>query len=251
MKHLAAALLSLVLIFTTIACSPAESSDANTENAENNGTTFTTEANDIDVNKELETEDLFKQEIYNSVSSLISSDILHDEEYYSTYNFTDDGTLFFFQFYIFGNQRRLIYLLKSIDNGKTWESEDIHSTPCMYWREHIICAKMLNESIGLISGRLFATDNNFSERTYITTNGGQDWTQIVLPATPPYLSEESALSTYLDGEAYDLTCKNGAYDLYVRITDYDPDLDNWYYRYFCYSSTDLSNWTFVESTKNS
>ena len=242
MKRLAAVFLLLSLIFTVTACSQAESSDADSEGTEDNGTAFTTEANDADLNEETQNEVLSKQQIYNSVSSFIS-DIPYNSELYSTYNFTDEGTLFFFQFYIFGTERRLICLLKSSDGGNTWDPQNIQSAPSMSWREHIVCAKMLDESVGIVSGRLHATDNNFSERTYITTNGGRDWTQIVLPTIPPYLNEESALlSNYLDGEAYDLTYENGVYYLHVRVSA--PE----HYHYFCCSSTNLVNWTYVEST---
>lgn len=247
MKRLAAILLALALIFTATACSQASLSDANSESTEDNSTSFTTETNDVGVNEETQNEVLSKQQIYNSVSSFIS-DIPYNSELYSTYNFTDEGTLFFFQFYIFGNERRLIYLLKSCDGGKTWYFQDIQSAPSMYWREEIICAKMLDESVGIISGRLHATDNNFSERTYITTNGGKNWTQIVLPVTPPYLNEESTLlSNYLNGEAYDLIQENGVYYLHIRARSCHPDLGPGYVCYFRYSSTDLVNWTHVNS----
>ena len=249
MKRIAAILLVPALSLTIVSCSQTNLSDSNSENTENNSTSFTTETDDVDVSEETENEILSKKEIYSSVSSFIS-DIPYNSEYYSTYNITDEGTIFFFQFYIFGTQRHLIYLLKSCDGGKTWYFQNIQSTPSMGWREQIICAKMLDERIGIISGHLHATDNNFSERTYITTNGGKDWTQVVLPATPPYLNEKSALlSNYLDGEAYDLTHENGIYYLHVKCRYYDPVLDEGVNVYFCYSSKDLLNWTFVESTK--
>lgn len=244
MKRIAATFLLLTLIFTTTACSLIASSDTNSKNTENNSTDFTTETNDFVINGETENEVLSKQEIYSSVSSFVS-DIPYDSELYSTYNFTDEGTLFFFQFYIFGTERRLFYLLSSHDGGKTWYFQDIQSAPSMSWREQIICAKMLDESIGIISGTLHATDNNFSERTYITTNGGRDWTQIVLPSTPPYLNDKSTiLSNYLDGEAYDLTQENGVYYLHVKVSSNSGN-----YHYLRYSSTDLVNWTYVESAK--
>ena len=243
MKRLAAVFLLLSLIFTVTSCSQAESYDADSDGTEDNDTAFTTETNDADINEETENEVLSKQEIYNSVSSFMS-DIPYNSELYSTYNFTDEGTLFFFQFYIFGTERRLVCLLISWDGGNTWYPQDIKSAPYMSWREHIVCAKMLDESVGIISGGLHATDNNFSERTYITTNGGRDWTQVALPSTPPILKDESTtLSNYLDGAAYDLTQENGVYYLHVRVSA--PE----HYHYLCYSSTDLVNWTFVEYTK--
>ena len=244
MRRLTAALLSLALIFTTTACTHTELLDTNSENTESNCSDFTTERNDGGVNEESKNEALSKQKIYSSVSSFMSN-IPYDPEIYSTYNFTDENTIFFFQFYIFGNQRRLFYLLKSSNGGQTWYPQNVQSFPYMYWREHIICAKMLDESVVLISGRLFATDDNFSERTYITKNGGIDWTPIVLPSTPPYLNDEATLiSNYLDGEAYDLTQENGVYYLHVRVSD----LENYHYLRYC--STDLENWTYVGNENN-
>ena len=236
MKRLAAAFLLLAFVFTTTACSQAKPSDTDNENS----TSFTTESNDVVINEETENEALSKQEIYNSVSSFVS-DITYDSELYSIYNFTDDGTLYFFQFYIFGTERRLFYLLESHDGGKTWYPQNLQSAPSMGWREQIVCAKMLDEKVGIISGSLFATDNNFSERTYITTNGGRDWTQVVLPSTPPILKDESTtLSNYLDGAAYDLTQENGVYYLHVNVPAGSGN-----YHYLRYSSTDLVNWTHV------
>ncbi len=248
MKRFAATFLLLALIFTTTACSLIDPLAANSENTESNSTD-STETNDVVINGETEAEALSKQEVYDSVSSFMS-DIPYNSEFYSTYNFTDEGTIVFFQFYIFGTERRLVCLLISWDGGNTWYPQDIKSAPYMSWREHIVCAKMLDESVGIVSGGLHATDNNFSERTYITSNGGRDWTQVVLPATPPHLNEESdPLSNYLDGEAYDLTQENGVYYLHVRATYYDPDLNSGYRIHIRYSSTDLVNWTFVEYTK--
>ena len=241
MKRLAAAFLLLALIFTVAACAPIDHSAADGETTENNSTSFTSETNDVVINEETENEALSKQEIYNSVSSFVS-DITYDSELYSTYNFTDDGTLYFFQFYIFGTERRLFYLLESHDGGKTWYPQSIQSAPYMGWREQIVCAKMLDEKVGIISGSLFATDNNFSERTYITTNGGRDWTQVVLPSTPPSINDESTpISNYLDGTAYDLTQENGVYYLHVRVWVSED------YHYLRYSSTDLASWTYVGS----
>ena len=235
MKRFAIAFLLLTLILSATACSQASPSDTDNENS----TSFTSETNDVVINEDTENEALSKQEIYNSVSSFVS-DIPYDSELYSTYNFTDDGTLYFFQFYIFGTERRLFYLLESHDGGKTWYPQNLQSAPSISWREQIVCAKMLDEKVGIVSGSLFATDNNFSERTYITTNGGRDWTQVALPSTPPILKDESTtLSNYLDGAAYDLTQENGVYYLHVRVWVSED------YHNLRYSSTDLVNWTHV------
>ena len=236
MKRFAIAFLLLTLILSATACSQASPSDTDNENS----TSFTSETNDVVINEDTENEALSKQEIYNSVSSFVS-DIPYDSELYSTYNFTDDGTLYFFQFYIFGTERRLFYLLASHDGGKTWYPQNLQSAPSMSWREQIVCAKMLDEKVGIISGSLFATDNNFSERTYITTNRGRDWTQVALPSTPPSINDESTpISNYLDGTAYDLTHENGVYYLHVKVPAGSGN-----YHYLRYSSTDLVNWTHV------
>ena len=236
MKRFAIAFLLLTLILSATACSQASPSDTDNENS----TSFTSETNDVVINEDTENEALSKQEIYNSVSSFVS-DIPYDSELYSTYNFTDDGTLYFFQFYIFGTERRLFYLLESHDEGKTWYPQNLQSAPSMSWREQIVCAKMLDEKVGIISGSLFATDNNFSERTYITTNRGRDWTQVALPSTPPSINDESTpISNYLDGTAYDLTHENGVYYLHVKVPAGSGN-----YHYLRYSSTDLVNWTHV------
>ena len=230
MKRLAAAFLLLALIFTTTACSLATPSDTDIENS----TSITTKAISDD-----------KEEIYNSVSKLIDHDILHEEEYHRLYNFISETTGYFFQFKLFGSENRLIYLLKTEDGGKTWAAEDIQSAPSMGWRERITCAKMLDESVGIVSGSFWA-DANFSDHTYVTADGGKTWSKVVLPKDAPYVYSENSsnLVTYLEGEAYDLSQENGVYFLQVRAYTFDP---NSVLGYEClrFSSTDLKSWTYI------
>lgn len=222
MKRFATIFLLLALTFTINACSQTEPSDTNGEN--------TTEI--ISVNKE---------EIYDSVSSLISNDLLNDSELYSCYNFIGQNTGYFFQFDIIGNQNRLVHLLKTQDGGKTWVAQNVQNAPAMGFREYIIYSKMINENVGLVSGRYWA-DANFSDHTYITIDGGKNWTKVVLPKDSPYVYSEDSSDTvtYLEGEAYDLTYENGVYFLHIRAYTSEEV-------YSIYSSTDLVKWTYVDS----
>ena len=239
MKRLTAIILSMLLLFPLASCS------AESPNESSGESTSTT----IETNEHIDANAPTKQSIYDSVSSLISDDLLYNEEQYSTYNSTDGKTFFFFQFRLFGSENRLVYLLKSRDGGKTWDAQDIQGVPSMGSREHVACAEMLNESVGLISGKYWA-DANFSDHTYITVDGGKNWTKVVLPKDAPYVYSEDSSNTvtYFEGEAYDLTQENGVYFLHVRAYTFDPNSDTGY-ELLRFSSTDLASWTYVE-TKN-
>ena len=236
MKLLSTIILAIALTLTFASCSQASPSGTNNENAENNSAEHSTEIGGV-------FEEPSKQEIYNSVSSIIGDELLYDEELSSRYNFTDKNTGYFFQFDIINNQNKLVYLLKTQDGGKTWESQNIQSAPSIGWREYIICSKMINENVGLISGQYWA-DANFSDHTYITTDGGKNWTKVALPKDSPYVYSEDSSDTvtYLEGEACDLTYENGVYFLHVRAYTSEEV-------YPLYSSTDLVSWTYVGSGK--
>ena len=240
MKRLAATLLASALIFTITSCSQAVPSDTISETTENSSTELTTEINVV-------VEEPSKEEIHSSVASLIGNELLADEESRSYYNFTDKNTGYFFQFDIIGTQNHLAYLLKTQDGGKTWVAQSIQSAPSMGWKEHIACAKMLNESVGIVSGKYWA-DANFSKHTYVTVDGGKNWTTVALPKDAHYFYSEDSSDTvtYFEGEAYDLTQENGMYFLHVRAYTFDPNSDTGY-DCLCFSSTDLVNWTFIES----
>lgn len=266
MKRLAAIILSALILFSFAACdffndSPEESESSISTDGDESFTPNESESsistdsddtsNNIDDTTSPETDkstnkspELSKDDILDSVSTLIDHDILYEEEFPRCYNFISETTGYFFQFKFFGAENRLVYLLKTEDGGKTWAAQDIQIPSSMGWREHIVCAKMLDENVGLISG-LYGPDENFSNRTYITTDKGKTWTKIILPKDAPHVisKRSSDLATYLEGEAYDLTQENGVYYLHVRVSA--PE----HYHYLRYSSTDLVNWTFVEYTK--
>ena len=236
MKRLAAVILFALFLFAFAACDMSNSIGESSNHETDSATSTLSE--------------LSEDDIVNSVSPLIDHSILYEDEFPRSYNFINETTGYFFQFKFFGPENRLVYLLKTEDGGKTWAAQDIQIPTSMGWREHIVCAKMLDENVGLISG-LYGPDENFSNRTYITTDKGKTWTKIILPKDAPHVisKRSSDLATYLEGEAYDLTQENGVYYLHVRATYYDPDLNSGYRIHIRYSSTDLVNWTFVGYTK--
>ena len=159
------------------------------------------------------------------------------------YSFIDQNTGYIFRCGADGMSMTLQEFLKTEDGGKTWLAQTVEKAPSLHWREWVICAKMLSEDVGFISGGHRA-DDNLSRRTYITTDGGKNWEQVVLPKDGPYVisSDSSENSTYMASiEAYDLLYKNGTYILYLRHAT--PDSDEMPIQY---ASTDLKNWTAIE-----
>lgn len=163
------------------------------------------------------------------------------------YSFIDQNTGYIFRCGADGMSMTLQEFLKTEDGGKTWVAQLVEKAPSMDWREWVICAKMLSEEVGFISGGHRA-DDNLSRRTYITTDGGKNWVQVVLPKDGPYVtsSDSSENSTYMASiEAYDLIYKNGRYELYFRwAQNVMPDQEEHLVTYW---STDLNNWTAVEA----
>ena len=153
-------------------------------------------------------------------------------------NFIDEQIGYLF---LFDGPEELSTLLKTMDEGQTWELQLLENVPAFRWNDHIICAKMINEKIGFISAGHRA-DDNFSKRTYVTIDGGKNWVQIVLPPNDFFTKGDSnEYTTYIaSGEAYDLLCEDGQYILYLRQR-LDSD-----FVYFKYSSIDLDTWSFVE-----
>ena len=245
MKRLAIIILSMLVLFSSAACSQADHVSETTESSSINKTVITTEHDKPESIEETTSSESQKQAILDAVSVLIDRDILYNEEFSRRYNFINEATGYFFQFKLFGSENRLEYLLKTENGGKTWSAQNIQATPNMGWRERIICAEMLDENVGFIFGQYWA-DANFSDHTYVTTDGGKTWTKIVLPKNSPYVySEDSSdLVTYLEGEAYDLTQENGVYYLHVRAYTFDPNSDSGY-ECLRFSSTDLKSWTYI------
>ena len=159
-------------------------------------------------------------------------------------NFIDEQTGYLFLFK--GNNRLmdldLTAMLKTTNGGETWIEQTLEVAPSVHIKENIICAKMLDENIGLIAGWHYA-DDNLSRKTYITTDGGETWNSIVLPPNDYYTwGDSSSQATYIaSGEAYDFIYKDGLYILCLRQRQEND------FVYFKYSSTDLATWSFVES----
>ena len=245
MKRLAIIILSTLILFSFVACSQADYVSETTDSSSINKIVTTTEHDNFESIEETPSDKSQRQAILDSVSALIDRDILYDEEFTRRYNFINETTGYFFQFKIFGTENRLEYLLKTEDGGKTWMEQNIQTPASMGWRERIVCAEMLDENVGFIFGNYWA-DENFSDHTYVTADGGKTWTKVVLPENSPYVNSErsSNLATYLEGEAYDMTREDEVYILHVRAINYDPSSDSRYY-YLSYSSTDLVNWTYI------
>ena len=141
-----------------------------------------------------------------------------------------------------GENNQLSKMVKTVDGGKTWETQKIENVPSFCWNDRIICAKMIDEKIGFISAGHRA-DDNFSKRTYITADGGENWNSIVLPPNDYYTRGDSnSQDTYIpSGEAYDFLYQDGLYILCLRQKREND------FVYFKYVSTDLTTWSFVES----
>ena len=155
------------------------------------------------------------------------------------YSFINQKVGYYFYF-VSGPHNQLLSFKKTTDGGKTWHSQPINAIPTIWHQERFICAKMLDENVGFISAGHYA-DDNVSKRTYISTDGGLNWEQVVLPPDDYYTKGDSGkISTYMwSGEAYDLVYENEQYVLYFRLKGEEPI-------YFQYSSTDLKTWTYVE-----
>ena len=125
--------------------------------------------------------------------------------------------------------------MKTNDGGQSWQPITVANPPVLNCKEKILCAKMINSEIGLISGRHYADDNKTSDRIYITTDGGVNWEKVELP-TDNRLFDAA--------EVYDFVYENREYYLCMRVKT-----DSGSYKYFEYSSTDLENWSFVDQGK--
>lgn len=163
-----------------------------------------------------------------------------DDEEGVFYNFINEDVGYFFVFRRYSSPKFKL-LLKTEDGGSSWAIQGFDCELDAFWRERIICAKMVNENVGLIAAGHHA-DDCFSRKTCITTDGGKTWKQIVLPPNDYYTKGDSGETvTYIAcGEAYDLLYESGKYVLCLRQRQ-DGD-----FVYFQYTSTDLQNWTLVK-----
>lgn len=142
-------------------------------------------------------------------------------------NFIDEKTGYLF---LLGSSPiELSHFFKTTDGGETWVEQPVETSPSIYRKEDIICAKMLDEQVGCIFGSHHANDD-LSSKTYVTADGGKTWHKV---------GSSIELGSI---EAYDFTYENGEYIIFLRTArglgaqKYSKQL----------VSTDLINWTFVE-----
>ncbi len=165
-----------------------------------------------------------------------------NDESYAFSNFITENIGYYFVFDSCPSTR-LQLLFKTEDGGNSWSVQGFDCGLNISWKEDILCAKMLDENVGIIAGKHYA-DDGFSRRTYLTADGGKTWVRVVLPPDDYYTKFDSnEYYTYIaSGEAYDLLYEDGQYILCLReILSEDPR-----YVYFQYVSTDLKTWKFVE-----
>ena len=148
-------------------------------------------------------------------------------------NFIDEKTGYLF---LLGgpNDIQLHHFFKTTDGGETWVEQPVETSPSIYWKEDIICAKMLDEQVGCIFGGHHANDD-LSSKTYVTADGGKTWHKV---------GSSIELGSV---EAYDFTYENGEYIIFLRTArglgaKKIP-------RYLV--STDLENWKLVIHPENS
>lgn len=143
-------------------------------------------------------------------------------------NFINEQTGYLFLFNEVNARFELTKMLKTTNGGETWIEQPVEVTPSIWWREEIICAKMVNENVGLIAGWYYS-DENFSRRTYITADGGLTWSgiQIQYPKNLDGLGGEEACDILYEDGQYILICKfrEDGSDIWVKYTS--TDLKTW------------------------
>lgn len=178
--------------------------------------------------------------VLSSLPELKEGHNLYADDIYVGFNFTSPQNGYFFAFDIIENtfDVQLDLFLKTNDGGQSWQPITIAKPPVLNRKEKILCAKMINSEIGLISGRHYADDNKTSDRIYITTDGGVNWEKVELPTN----------SCFDAAEVYDFVYENREYYLCFRVLRGDS-YENQRYEYFEYFSRDLKRWSPVERGK--
>ncbi len=130
---------------------------------------------------------------------------------------------------------KVAHLYKTQDGGKTWASVNCDSIPYISLRESLVLAKFVTEDIAIIAGRIWATDCNLHERTYITQDGGLTWNPILLPYP---LNGEWDYS-----EVVDMVLIDDCYYLTVKSSGNNrKEMQFW--------SKNLTNWMLVPNSEN-
>lgn len=154
-----------------------------------------------------------------------SADVLSDMtgKYPTFQNFVNDEIGYCF---IFDANYRLVLFLKTADGGVNWTPQGFDGEIKSSHYKNIICAKMLDESIGMISHRYIGDPEPY-EIAYLTADGGVTWNAIGVSS--PW---------YLYG-AYDLLYENGRYVLLCHASDENAPTP------VRYASVDLKTWELI------
>ena len=123
-------------------------------------------------------------------------------------------------------------ILKTNDGGNTWNSLAIEHFPLINLKNRICFSKMLNENIGIVSGRYWADDYDFCERTLLTIDGGLHWVNIAEMPQMYSLCQPEVTEFVQDGESYILTVRH-------KISETD-------YEYAKYKSLDMNAWVRID-----
>lgn len=188
----------------------------------------------------VKTKDEIIDSVLASLPELGKERNLYGDDVYVGHHFTSPQNGYFFAFGEVTNtfDIQLDVFLKTNDGGKSWQPISVAKPPILDRKERILCAKMINSEVGLISGCYYA-DDKFSDRAYITTDGGVNWEKVELP---PH-------SRLTDAEVYDFVYENREYYLCIRVSTGESYEDYYTYEYYEYSSVDLKNWTIVDRGK--
>lgn len=108
-----------------------------------------------------------------------------------------------------------------------WSSVLIQKAPVIPLKESPKFVKMINQNIGLISGRYYADDYSFCTRTLLTKDGGENWDQIAeLPKMDHYWPEDVTDFREENG-IYILTVSYHTDHGYETLEYYSDNLQDW------------------------
>ena len=159
------------------------------------------------------------------------ADIIYFNNLYCNFINSQVGYLFVFEEGIGGfasGHIQLKTILKTDDGGITWGSIKTDNSPLINWKNTICFSKIINDNIGIISGRYWADDYDFCKRTLLTTDCGLNWVNITrLPQ----------IDTLCGTEVTDFIQVDDAYILTIRHKTSETD-----YSYVKYQSLDLITW---------